>query len=77
MPTLTWASALPAAKAKSPTKTTYFMYFILDLRVGPAMPLPAPPPTSNLPRKHSFDSLKQLTPYSYCKGDAKGDCAGG
>ena len=48
------------------------MYLILDLRVGPAIPLPAPLPTSNLPRKYSFDALKQSMPFNYCKEAAKG-----
>jgi len=72
MPTATCALALPAAKTKSPSRTTYFMYLILDLRVGPAIPLPAPLPTSNLPRKYSFDALKQSMPFNYCKEAAKG-----
>ncbi len=58
MPTATCALALPATKIKSPSSTAYFMYFILDLRVGPAMPFPAPPPTSNLSFKRSFNPLK-------------------
>jgi hypothetical protein len=62
MPTATCALALPAAKIKSPSNTTYFRYLILDLRIGFAMPFPAPPPASNLPFKNSFNPLKQLTP---------------
>jgi len=60
MPTATCALAALAETIKSPSNTAYFKYLIVDLRVGPAMPFPAPPPTSDLPPKRSFDSLKQF-----------------